>query len=462
MGQYSETGSDVQLLLPQIVTGDSGLRFRPIHYLGSKLRLLDPILAVIDEIQLETRGVCDLFAGSGTVSLALSRSYSVTAVDIQEYSRVLCSALLFPNDRVQQSEEDILRSAVHESRDLEWAFEPLLDYEDAAFLLAQRGKPQQLCDIVENGSILASRLACPPASTSLTPLLDTVWQRLREVNLETARSSLMSCYFGGVYFSYRQTLELDALLEAIAAQPPQYHDTLLAAALTVASEAVNTVGKQFAQPLKPRDRNGSVKSHLIVKMLRDRAYGILANYPAWLRVYSDIPKGLDGHSVIRGDYRQVLPRLHKDVGVIYADPPYTRDHYSRFYHLLETMCLRDNPGFSTCKVEGHTVASRGLYRPDRHQSPFCVKSKAEKAFTELFVLVSKLQLPLVLSYSPYNRQSGLHPRMMALSEICALAAKNFHSIEVRSIGNISHSKLNRIGLHLETPVEAEVLLICRP
>ena len=68
--------------------------WRPIHYLGSKLRLTELICQLLDE--LADGPVCDLFAGSGTVSLALSRSRDVIAADIQEYSRVICTALLSP------------------------------------------------------------------------------------------------------------------------------------------------------------------------------------------------------------------------------------------------------------------------------------------------------------------------------------------------------------------------------
>src|SRR4030042_2259461 len=67
---------------------------RPIHYLGSKLRIVNSICEVVGKIDPSGGPVCDLFAGSGTVSREFSTSRTVIAVDIQEYSRVLCSALL--------------------------------------------------------------------------------------------------------------------------------------------------------------------------------------------------------------------------------------------------------------------------------------------------------------------------------------------------------------------------------
>ena len=37
--------------------------------------------------------------------------------------------------------------------------------------------------------------------------------------------------------------------------------------------------------------------------------------------------------------------------IVYADPPYTRDHYSRFYHVLETISLFDSPIVSKTKMQ---------------------------------------------------------------------------------------------------------------
>ena len=69
--------------------------------------------------------------------------------------------------------------------------------------------------------------------------------------------------------------------------------------------------------------------------------------------------------------------FHKTV---YADPPYTRDHYSRFLP-----CVGDNhtegfPELSTTNIRGDKHISNGIYRKERHQSPFCIKSKAPDAF----------------------------------------------------------------------------------
>ncbi|HGF7657952.1 TPA: DNA adenine methylase, partial [Enterococcus faecium] len=53
---------------------DQGKIFRPIHYLGSKLRMIDHLEQIIDEVDPSKGRVYDLFSGSGTVSAYLNRN----------------------------------------------------------------------------------------------------------------------------------------------------------------------------------------------------------------------------------------------------------------------------------------------------------------------------------------------------------------------------------------------------
>ena len=70
--------------------------FRTIHYLGSKLRSLEFIKKTIDELDPSKNGVCDLFSGSGVVSHYLGQDRHIISSDIQNYSTVICKALLNP------------------------------------------------------------------------------------------------------------------------------------------------------------------------------------------------------------------------------------------------------------------------------------------------------------------------------------------------------------------------------
>jgi adenine-specific DNA-methyltransferase len=436
-----------QLLLPLGVAAPATL-WRPIHYLGSKLRLTGAIQSHLAELDPSCGPVCDLFAGSGTVANALSRVRRVVAADIQEYSRVLCTALLQPAILNQSLVRELAKLAGDRFIYLESLLAPILDLEQRALETAP-SNPELLCELIDRGSDLTSH----PADSAAAQALRESMLRLEQESANLVATS----YFGGVYFSYRQALHIDCYLYAIDRLPLTVRNTCLAAVLSTASDIVNSIGKQFAQPMQPRRKDGTVKRHVVEQMIRDRALDFASLYSKWLARYTALPRS-DGHRIVRADYRDVLNGL-TDVSIVYADPPYTRDHYSRFYHVLETLALRDRPGISTTLLTGQGAKSRGIYRTDRHQSPFSIKSQARGAFAELFKGCSNLGLPLLVSYSPYVK-SG-HPRLMTVDAIMEVAREYYSRVQVKEAHGFAHSKLNKTELHLEASENAEVLICCR-
>ena len=434
--------------------------FRTIHYLGSKLRVLEFIKQVIDELDPEKNGLCDLFSGTGSVSQYFSSERKVVSVDIQNYSSVICSALLIPiSDEFTRSFTKDLHNSKHIAEYLN-VFQPLINLEDSVVNGKLSLDLESVCNFLENSSLY---------SYLSDEINDKLHQELKEAfektesNLKTFKknSFIASKYFGGVYFSFKQSVIIDAIISEIEKTDPKYHNTLFAALLSTASDIVNTVGKQFAQPIRPRNKNGQPKKGILKQLRKDRNIDVLFLYHQWLNKYlSNQPTDFN-HQIIQGDYRDALKNLSEDVRVIYADPPYTRDHYSRFYHGLETISLRDFPKISKTKIGGKEKLSRGLYREKREQSDFCIRSKAPKAFDEMFKLVSEKDRILILSYSPYDKTKGAHPRCVEMELLEEMAKIYFDFVEIRSVGKFSHSKLNRTDLHLEADDSAEVLIICR-
>lgn len=437
--------------------------YRPIHYLGSKLRLLDAIVNNIDRVNPSMGAVCDLFSGSGTVALALSKSRNVVTVDVQEYSRVICSALLGSKPKNENAYEklfDFIHSSEYATRLLE-AVKPIIEHEQQCLDLAASGDLEPLCDFLEHSSLIAYQLGdLSSTSRKLKKVIGEVLSNLDRLGLKNSNKTLSIRYFGGVYFSFFQSVQLDILLEAIFQLSDDVRDIFMAALLSSASEAVNTVGKQFAQPLRPRQSNGEPKHTLYKLASRDRYIDIFKIYETWLTRYLSNSSSNFSHVVIRDDYLNALDLLHGKISVIYADPPYTRDHYSRFYHVLETLCVRDTPVLSKVRIGKSDFISRGLYREERHQSPFSIKSKAPDAFSNLFDKASHLGVPLVLSYSPFISANNARPRLMTIQQIEELAKRYYKRVEVISAGKISHSKLNRSDKNSVISYEAEMMFIC--
>lgn len=437
---------------------------RSIHYLGSKLRMLDAIKESVDAVAIGDGAICDLFSGSGTVSKYFLQYRDVISVDIQKYSQVICEAsmrLLTEAPNVNEILQDIKNHSV--SRALEYCFCELIEYEKKCTSLAMSGNIAALYEIIEHGSLYTLENG---QSNELTAELKASMELcLSKANKSVLldETDIMICrYFGGLYFSYEQSVELDCIAHWVFEQDELVHIKALAALLSTASDIVNTVGKQFAQPLKVRNSKGELKSSLLNKITTDRSEDVYAVFAKWLSYYFSVGDNTHNCITICDDYVTALEKLKKhNISVVYADPPYTRYHYSRYYHVLETICLRDNPKVSTTFPNGKGGISRAIYRSERHQSPFCIKSQAEAAFDALFQKVKELKVPLVLSYSPFDSSKAVTPRLQTIDQLVEKAKNYFDEVTVASPGEFTHSKLNSAEKNFEANHEAELLIVCR-
>lgn len=200
-----------------------------------------------------------------------------------------------------------------------------------------------------------------------------------------ARYRLATLYFSAAYFSTNQAIDLDALRFAcdnLGVSRPT-GTPLRAVWLATASRVINSPGHS-AQFLKPSPRS-------FFRLRQRLATSVWQVFADLAHVFS--PWGTRSwraeNSVVQANALEIIPNgIPHDVGVVYADPPYTRDHYSRFYHLFETLLLYDFP---------ESIGS-GRYRGDRYASPFSQKTLVAGAFEDLFVGVKRLGIPLVLSY----------------------------------------------------------------
>lgn len=429
--------------------------FRTLNYLGSKLRLLDFIEENVCKVTPDNAGVCDLFAGSGCVSYKLSRLFPVVACDIQHYSGIICNALLQPSTLTKETAKAFM-SKIKDDKSLLWdAITLLIELEEYAI---ENKNLELLTDIVEHGSLEVFDMEKP--KSNISSVQSQVNDNLRKAGL-MGKKSLISRYYGGVYFSYRQAVQIDVIMDVIRHYPNVTDkNVLLAALLSTVSDIVCTVGKHFAQPIKARDSKGNIKKLVYNKAVKDKTINVIELFEEWLNKYVSLPKGDFNNLILQGDYMDCIKEIPDNVRTVYADPPYTRDHYSRFYHVLETIALDDVPEISSVKIHGCTHVSNGIYRKDRHQSPFCIKSRAPKAFVEMFKAISVSGRSLLLSYSPYDETKESHPRVVTISQLMSWANDYFDDVEVVSAGHFTHNKLNSSEHFLESSDEAEILIVC--
>lgn len=435
--------------------------FRPIYYLGCKTEFISVIKSAIDDVDHSGGRLCDLFSGTGVVGSALGQYRQVTTVDIQEYSRVICSALLRPAKfSPSEVERDIRSSIIKRAQPILACLEPLISYEMVSIDKALAGNSADLVGLLEARPLAVAGGWAEGQHQGLADALCASIARLTDAGLNESRDTTVSRYFGGVYFSFFQAAILDAILAFADECESGKGETIKAAALSTASTLVNTVGKQFAQPIRPRTKSGEVKPTLAAVVQRDRSIDALQTFEDWLAKYVRLHPAAGTAFALSCDYLDALSEHGASFSVVYADPPYTRDHYSRFYHVLETMCLRDNPDVSQVKKAGEDELSRGVYRAERHQSPFCIRSEAPRAFSALFKSAREQDLPLVLSYSPHESGDGTHPRVVSTGQVLDLAREYYKRVELVEIAGSAHNQLNRADLRLKARDTAEIIVKC--
>lgn len=417
------------------------------------------IREAVDFVDPSRGRVCDLFSGTGVVGAALAANRDVLCADIQEYARVLASAMLHPPGLSSAAIEQFMCNALQKRDSLRTAFRALIDYESRCLGEFEKGDPTMLVELQESAPVATFRHSDQDNSAFATAHRK-VAHLLAEAGLYNDTSTTVTRHFGGVYFSFEQAVAMDAILFEARRAGVNARDTLIAAALSVASDLVNSIGKQFAQPIRPMTKQGTVKVPLIRAIAKDRATDALSIYARWLSAYSALPKFLTETSAVCGNYLDILKTHGRGCSVVYADPPYTRDHYSRFYHVLETMALGDEPLISTMKKAGEILSSRGVYRQDRHQSPFCIRSLAPQAFEDLFREVRRNDAALVLSYSPSEKGDGTHPRVVSMSQIIDAARSFYTKVTLFAVEGLQHNQLNRLELKLRSRLHSEVLICC--
>src|SRR5690606_1773900 len=189
--------------------------------------------------------------------------------------------------------------------------------------------------------------------------------------------------YSGTYWSYDQCLWIDAI--RVAAEEysnlPIYYPILSSLMFAMAYNAQST--GHYAQY---RDANNIASMNDIIIY---RSKEILPYFERKLKELIQFTgENKLNHVVTTYDYKDCLEEIPKGT-LVYADPPYTFVHYSRFYHALETLVRYDYPN----------LLFKGRYRTDRHQSPFCKKTEVVGAFEDLFERVRDKNSKLLLSYS---------------------------------------------------------------
>lgn len=203
----------------------------------------------------------------------------------------------------------------------------------------------------------------------------------------TATGALTLAY-GGYYFSPWQSLWLDALRETLP--PNDEHRVIGLAALIQAASYCAASPGHTAQPFKANDTAGrfllEAWNRDIARRVREASERIATRHAVYLgEVYCE-------------DAGSVALKL-KSTDLVFIDPPYSGVHYSRFYHVLESVA-RGRIG---------DVFGSGRYpQPDeRPASAYSVKTRSRAALTDLFGKISSRGATAVVTFPADKASNGL-------------------------------------------------------
>jgi adenine-specific DNA-methyltransferase len=327
-----------------------------MKYMGSKRTMLTNGLGeALNTAIPNARGFVDLFTGSGAVASHVARHHaiSVSAYDLQAFAAQLARTVV---------------ARTHETGAKRWAHSWV--WRSITHLVSNPLYPE------------ASRLQAAVSGRDIQAV-----HPARALCANAPKHSITRAY-GGYYFSPLQALLLDELRSALPTNAARA-DVALAALIQAASKSAASPG-HTAQPFKPNDTAGPF---LLEAWSRN-----LAGYVIEAAVRLDAHFAVQAGSAAVSD-ASVAAKTLKEGDLAFLDPPYSAVHYSRFYHVLESIA-QGQVGDVTGSGRYPTLAARP-------SSDFSMSSRAAFALENLLQAVSAQGASAIVTFPSGSASNGL-------------------------------------------------------
>ncbi len=338
-----------------------------ISYMGTKRELAGAVADAIAECQ--EGPLLDVFAGMCSVAETVAPSRPVWTNDAQIFAYRVAAAL-FTSQHLPRGSQAVA-DRFHDRFSARLAalvdrFGPALAAEDA------------LLSATTFDDFEGKRLLLATALKSVC------------AHPRVSRYELFARQYSDSFLGVKQCLEVDAIVGTLRDTLQNYEVSEEYSWLKIALgktmlRVANSTG-HFAQFLTPKLGN----FRTFQRQRRRRVW------QEWIEANDDLepvgtPDWRRHNKAFNMDTLALIPQLKTNKmrpGVIYADPPYTNDQYSRFYHLLETLMLYDYP----------VTTGKGRYRENRFCTTFSLKAQATAAMDRLIRTSSVLGSDIILSY----------------------------------------------------------------
>ncbi|TXB65005.1 adenine methyltransferase [Paracoccus aurantiacus] len=375
-----------------------------MKYMGSKRSMLTNGLGdALSQSVAECNRVFDLFTGSGAVAWHVAQKYDreVIASDLQSYAVALAAGVIERTESIA---------------DHRWV--------DTWFDSARAMQPDSF---FQEATVLQEKLEIDQISASAIDAQELC----ADVNLPV-------CFaYGGYYFSPLQALWLDTLRITLPNNANQRRIGL--ASLIIAASQSAAAPGHTAQPFKPNETAG--------RFLRE----------AWMRDIQFLVKRAVisvSEKCARKAGRAVVAdanELAKQVGegdLVFLDPPYSGVHYSRFYHVLETIAVG--------KVGEISGIGRYPSPSDRPRSDYSLRTKSKLVFEGLLKVISEKGASGIVTFPAGEASNG-----MSGQDVTEISERHFSILE-RKVSS-RFSTLGGDKIHRDArQVTEELILILSP
>lgn len=405
-----------------------------VQYLGNKQRIIDDIFKEVMSFK-DRNTFVDLFGGTGSVSYAFRNDFEIISNDLQIYSTIIMKAIMKTTEFTYDEEVALYKKIKEISSDLEKSLTKELQKE--RYFLYENKEINEYVLFNEETPHICDYNDAKDDFSGLKRFCEDIRFDKKQQDQIFVEPRLFTTYYSNTYFGIMQCVEIDAIRGAIECnynnKENNIRNVLLACLMSAMSNTVNST-THFAQYLK-------IKNEKTAKdVIKKRKVSIVEEFKK--KIDDFFERGVlarkheesnRNHMIYNMDYNMIFDRLKEKNGdcIIYADPPYFKEHYSRYYHILDTLCIYDYPSLTYNKrLNDITV---GRYRNKRLVSPFGKKSMALEAFENLIRQSANKEAVLIISYSDNS--------IVSLENIIEKMEEKFY-VQTRYIP-INHSKQGR-------------------
>lgn len=404
--------------------------FTILNYQGSKKNLIDFIHKHMDNLIIPEKAFLDIFAGTCAVGYSYKSCCPVYANDLEYYSYLIADSLL--NNYNNYNFNKIKKEIGNQFKNLYNL--KLKKYDKwiiAEETFLESNKIEDLIDLYSS--------------------YPTIWNNA-EMILDKKQYILFTSYYAGNYFGIKQAIEIDCLRNLIENIDSNLFSMLISCLFFAMKNCVFSKDGHMAQPLDLH-KNAS-------KLIFKRKNSILDNFYSKLTEYfsSEFINTNFSNSAYNMDFENLikLKEIQDNVGLIYADPPYTDMQYSRYYHLLNIVSKYDYPKPTLIK----NVYTKGLYTEGRSQSLLSQKRYCLEHFSNLINFSKKYNKNLAISFAypndPILQKTDRY--VMSIEEIVRECTKVFKEKNVNVVSTKYNHSNNR---NTQTKKVLEYLILCK-